>query len=55
MAKKYKRFEICDGDYNDSITSNFKEALKAYREAETPRSLYGVTHDDVMIPIYAKQ
>ena len=52
--KKYDHFEVCDGDYNDVIENDFKMALKAYREAATPRSLLGITKNGCPIPIYSK-
>lgn len=56
VMRKYKYFEICDGDYLDvtGITS-WKEALECYRKSSTPKSIFGVTKDNVSIPIYAKQ
>lgn len=53
---KYKKFEICDGDYND-VTSikTWKNALEHYRNAATPRSLYGIDEKNATILIYAKR
>lgn len=53
---KYHHFEVCDGDYNDVVSiKTWKKALEHYRNAATPRSLYGINEKDVTIPIYAKQ
>ena len=54
---KYHHFEICDGDHNDVVSSikTWKKALEHYRNAATPRSLYGISEEDGVIPIYAKQ
>ena len=53
---KYKKFEICDGDYNDvTDIKTWKEALGHYRNAATPRSLYGIDKKGNTIPIYAKR
>lgn len=52
---KYKEFQVCSGDYNDTIgLTSFKKALIAYRNAVKPKSLIGITKDDVEIPIYSK-
>ena len=53
---KYIHFEICDGDYNDVVgIKTWGEALKHYRNAATPRSLFGIDKEGNTIPIYAKQ
>lgn len=52
---KYKEFQVCSGDYNDCIgIASFKEALAHYRNAVKPKSLIGITKDDIEVPIYSK-
>ena len=55
VMSKYKEFQICSGDYNDSVgITSFKEALVHYRNAVKPKSLIGITKDDVEVPIYSR-
>ena len=52
---KYKEFQVCSGDYNDFIgITSFKEALTNYRNAVKPKSLIGITKDNIEVPIYSK-
>ena len=52
---KYKEFQVCSSDYNDSIgITSFKEALVAYRNATEPKSLIGIRKDNVEVSIYSR-
>ena len=51
----YKEFQVCSGDYNDYIgITSFKEALVHYRNAVKPKSLIGITKNDIEVPIYSR-
>jgi hypothetical protein len=52
---KYKEFQVCSSGYNDWIgITSFKEALLHYHNAVKPKSLIGITKDDIEVPIYSK-
>ena len=53
---KYHHFKVCDGGYNNVVSiKTWKKALEHYRNAATPRSLYGIDKKNATILIYTNR